>query len=50
MSHNVQEQQGNLKSQLDLIREKCKELDVTPRIKGGIFEKVSREFLKERDS
>ena len=51
MSHNVQDQQGNLKPQyLDLIREKCEELGVAQKNKGSIFEKVSRELLKKRDS
>ncbi|MBO5996548.1 MAG: hypothetical protein J6P77_04845, partial [Acetobacter sp.] len=51
MFNHVSEPQGNPKPQrLDLMREKCEELGVAERIKGGIFEKVSRELLKERDS
>lgn len=51
MSHNVQDQQGNLKPQyLDLIREKCEELGIDQRNKGTLFEKISKELLKERDS
>ena len=51
MSNHVSEPQGNQKPQrLDLMRENCKELGVAQKNKGSIFEKVSRELLKERDS
>ncbi|MBQ5479502.1 MAG: DEAD/DEAH box helicase family protein, partial [Acetobacter sp.] len=51
MFHHVSEPQGNPKPQrLDLMREKCEELGVAQKNKGSIFEKVSRELLKERDS
>ncbi|MBO7073173.1 MAG: DEAD/DEAH box helicase [Acetobacter sp.] len=51
MFNHVSEPQGNPKPQrLDLMREKCEELGVAQKNKGSIFEKVSRELLKERDS